>query len=338
MTYHVQFPGLGLEFELSRVAFQLGPITVYWYGIIAATALTLGMLYCYRKARSFGVDPDKIVDLILVTVLLGVVCARIYYVVFSWDQYKDDLMSVFRIWEGGIAIYGGIIGGLIGIVIMCKVTGIKLLPMLDLAVAPLILGQAIGRWGNFVNIEAFGSNTTLPWGMTGPSIVNYLASHQKSLAEIGVVVDPTQPVHPTFFYESAWCFLGFLILLYLTRHRRFDGQLTLFYAGWYGAGRFVIEGLRTDSLMWGGVRVSQALALVGSVAAFVILFAVMSKIKKAGDPEYLKVFALTPEGQKIVLGQPEGPKPEPSPQEPSGDTSGGGEEPSPSHGEGKPQD
>ena len=114
--------------------------------------------------------------------------------------------------------------------------------------------------------------------------------------------------------------------------------MTLFYAGWYGAGRFVIEGLRTDSLMWGGVRVSQALALVGSVAAFVILFAVMSKIKKAGDPEYLKVFALTPEGQKIVLGQPEGPKPEPSPQEPSGDTSGGGEEPSPSHGEGKPQD
>ena len=247
-------------------------------------------------------------------------------------------MSVFRIWEGGIAIYGGIIGGLIGIVIMCKVTGIKLLPMLDLAVAPLILGQAIGRWGNFVNIEAFGCNTTLPWGMTGPAIVNYLASHQKSLAEIGVVVDPTQPVHPTFFYESAWCFLGFLILLYLTRHRRFDGQLTLFYAGWYGAGRFVIEGLRTDSLMWGGVRVSQALALVGSVAAFVILFAVMSKIKKADDPEYLKVFVLTPEGQKIVLGQPEGPKPEPSPQEPSGDTSGGGEEPSPSHGEGKPQD
>ena len=182
----------------------------------------------------------------------------------------------------------------------------------------MILGQAIGRWGIFVNIEAFGCNTTLPWGMTGPAIVNYLASHQKSLAEIGVVVDPTQPVHPTFFYESAWCFLGFLILLYLTRHRRFDGQLTIFYAGWYGAGRFVIEGLRTDSLMWGGVRVSQALALVGSVAAFVILFAVMSKIKKADDPEYLKVFVLTPEGQKIVLGQPEGPKPEPSPQEPLG--------------------
>lgn len=303
MTETLLFPGLGLEFELNRVAFQLGPITVYWYGIIAATALSLGMLYCFSRARSFGVDPDKMVDLMLVTIVLGVICARIYYVAFSWDQYKDDLMSVFHIWEGGIAIYGGILGGILGIVLMCRLRDIKLLPMLDLAVAPLILGQAIGRWGNFVNIEAFGCNTDLPWGMTGPSIVSYLTRHQQELAEIGVAIDPQKPVHPTFFYESAWCLLGFFILLYLTKHRRFDGQLTLFYAGWYGAGRFVIEGLRTDSLMWGGIRVSQMLALVWSIASFAMLFYVWNKIKKSGDPEYLKVFALTLEGQKIVLGE-----------------------------------
>lgn len=203
------FPGLGLEFELSRWLSSWGrsPCT----GTASSPPLPSpwGCSNCYRKARSFGVDPDKIVDLILVTVLLGVVCARIYYVVFSWDQYKDDLMSVFRTWEGVSPFTAGhrradwhsdhV-----------QSHWHQAAAMLDLAVAPLILGQAIGRWGNFVNIEAFGCNTTLPWGMTGPAIVNYLASHQKSLAEIGVVVDPTQPVPPNLLLRIRLVLPGLL--------------------------------------------------------------------------------------------------------------------------------
>lgn len=292
MTELVQFPGLGLEFNINRIALELGPLTITWYGIFAATAICIAMIYIYKRAHTFGVDGDKMVDIIIFTVFGGIVGARAYFVAFKWDQYKDNLLDVFKIWEGGIAIYGGIIGGFLVILFMTRKMKMKLFPVLDLVTAPLLLGQAIGRWGNFVNVEAFGSNTTMPWGMTSQSISYYLERQQAELSALGVMVDPTMPVHPTFFYESLWCFIGFLLIVWLTNRRRFDGQLSLVCLGWYGFGRFIIEGLRTDSLVWGTVRVSQALALVLAISSAVVLFMVMKKIKDKNDSNYLKLDVL----------------------------------------------
>lgn len=312
MTEVLSFPGLGLEFELNRVAFTMGPITVYWYGIIIATALLLGVVYAMKRSNEFGINSDKLMDILLVGTIGAIVGARAYYVAFSFDMFKDDLLSVFKIWEGGIAIYGGIIGALIVGVIMAKYKKVKVLPLVDLAMSGFLLGQGIGRWGNFMNIEAFGSNTTMPWGMTSQSIVSYLEQHQAGLAEIGVVIDPTMPVHPTFFYESIWCLIGFAIVAFYTKHRRFDGEITLFYAMWYGVERFVVEGLRTDSLMIGNFRISQMLAGVSVIIAAAILIYVRVKIKKANDENYLKPFGKTEEGLAIAAAEQSEKKNKPS--------------------------
>lgn len=301
MTQTVSFPGLGIEeITLNRVAFTIFGHPIYWYGVIIALAFLLGITYLIKRAPAFGLDSDRVMDVILGAVIGGIIGARIYYVAFSWDQYRSNLADVVKIWEGGIAIYGGVLGGFLVGAIICRIRKVRFVPMADLAVGGLILGQSIGRWGNFVNVEAFGSNTSLPWGMASPSITEYLARHQAALAAQGVSVDPSMPVHPTFFYESMWCLLGFLLIALVTKHRRFDGELTLLYAGWYGAGRSVIEGLRTDSLMWGSVRVSQALAILLVIASILTWLLIRMKIKKSGDPEYLKLYVDTTEGQAIL--------------------------------------
>lgn len=278
MTQLVEFPGLGLSFNINRVALEIGPITIYWYGIIAAAAISIAMIYIYKRANKFGIDGDKMIDITIITMIGGIVGARLYFVAFSWnEEYANDLLKIFRIWEGGIAIYGAIIGGLIVIYFMTKKYKMKLLPVLDLVSAPLILGQAMGRWGNFVNVEAFGSNTTMPWGMTGPTIVGYLEYHKANIEALGVNIDPNMPVHPTFFYESAWCLIGFGVLIWLTNRRKFDGQLALTYFAWYGFGRMIIEGFRTDSLVWGTIRVSQILAGVLTIGAVFALYTLSKK-------------------------------------------------------------
>ena len=304
MSETLSFPKLGLEFELSRVAFSIGNITIYWYGILIALAFLAGTFYAIRRCRTFGVNADRAVDVILLSAVGGVICARIYYVAFSWDYYKVHLDEVWKIWNGGIAIYGGIIGAVLTALVACKLRGVKFLPMADMAAGGLLLGQAIGRWGNFVNIEAFGSNTDLPWGMTSPSIVRYLTAQAEELSKLHVTIDPNAPVHPTFLYESLWCLTGFLLIaLVLTNRRRFDGELILFYAGWYGLGRFFIEGLRTDSLMLGTIRVSQLLAAICVIAAALTWFVVRSRIKSANDPEYMKLYAGTEEAALVVSGE-----------------------------------
>lgn len=303
MNQTVSFPGLGIgEFTINRVAFSVFGHPIYWYGIIIALAFLLGILYIVKRAHIFGLDSDRVMDVVLGAVIGGIIGARAYYVIFSWEQYRDNLADVIKIWEGGIAIYGGVIGGFLVGAWASKIRKVRFIPMADLAVGGLILGQSIGRWGNFINVEAFGSNTSLPWGMTSPSIAEYLTRHQAALAAQGVAVDPAMPVHPTFFYESMWCLIGFLLIAFAARRRRFDGELTLLYAAWYGAGRAVIEGLRTDSLMWGNVRVSQALAVILVIASIAIWLLIRSKIKKSGDQEYLKLYVDTAEGQAVLNG------------------------------------
>lgn len=298
----VQFPGLGLEFSFNTTAFSIGGIHVAWYGILITVGLLLAILYCFRRLKIFGLNTDRVIDVVIGGIIGGIIGARAYYVVFSWDDYKYYIWDIFKVWEGGMAIYGGIIGALLVGIIMCKIRHVRILPMLDVAGLGFLIGQCIGRWGNFVNVEAFGSNTTLPWGMTGPDIQTYLTNHASYLANIGVTVDPSLPVHPCFLYESLWCLIGFILLHLYTKRRKFDGEIFLMYVGWYGLGRAFIEGLRTDPLLIGGLRVSQILAIVCVVVSAILILVFRSKIKNANDPDYLPLYVTTEESKMMLEG------------------------------------
>ena len=249
MNQTVSFPGLGLEFHFNNVAFHIASKPIYWYGILIMLGVILAVVYASAQSRQFGIRQDDLYDAVLFAVPLGIVCARIYYVIFEWEQYKDNLSEIFATWHGGLAIYGGIIGGIIVIVVLCKVKKIYVMDMLDLFASAVPIGQILGRWGNFFNCEAYGSSTTLPWRM----VIG------KTLEEAGATGN-----HPTFFYESAWNLIGFIILYFSSKKRKYHGEILLLYLGWYGLGRFFIEGLRTDSVyLWGtGIRVSQVVALI----------------------------------------------------------------------------
>ena len=235
----LRFPGLGWEIPISRVAVSIGSLEIYWYGVIIAVGFGLGLWVYLSHNRSCGIHPDEGLDIILWSMLGAIVGARAYYVAFQWDHYKDNLKEIFNLRGGGLAIYGGIIGALIVAFIVCRSKKLPMLPVADAAFPGVMLGQAIGRWGNFFNMEAFGTNTTLPWGMTSDTISNYLSRHQAALLAQGVVVDPAMPVHPTFLYESLWNLIGVaVLLLWLFPRRSYDGQITLGYTAWYGLGRF----------------------------------------------------------------------------------------------------
>ena len=298
----VSFPGLGLDFEVNRVAFSIGDLPVYWYGILIALGFILAILYVSRRAREFGVDADRMLDVILGGAIGGIVGARAYYVILQWDYYGQNLSQIFNTRSGGMAIYGGLIGGVLIGLLMCKIRRVKFMPALDLVVGGFLIGQGIGRWGNFVNIEAFGANTSLPWGMSSSVITDYLTQHEAELEAIGMDIDPNMPVHPTFLYESLWCLLGFAFIAWYTRRRKFDGELTLLYMMWYGAGRAVIEGLRTDSLMIPGtsLRASQVLAAAMVVVAAIIWIVKTSKVKKVGGRQ---LFVDSEQGQLIARGE-----------------------------------
>ncbi len=248
---YIAFPKLNLEFNINPVAFTIGGLSVRWYGIIIAVALVLGALFCVRLAKKEGFDPDIITDIVLVGAPVGIICARLYYVLFNWEQYKGDLLSVFAIWNGGIAIYGAIIGAVVSALVYLKMKKLNVLKVFDICIFGLLIGQIIGRWGNFVNAEAYGSMTELPWGM--------------------VVKNPqsTFMVHPTFLYESLWNLVGFIWLLIYRKHKKIDGEIFLLYIAWYGIGRCFIEGLRADSLMFLGTRVSQLVAVLTATVSIV---------------------------------------------------------------------
>lgn len=277
MTNTVFFPGLGLEFELNRVAFTIFGHNIYWYGIIIAAGFLLAVAFGLWKCPEFGMDPDTITDAIFVVVPSAIIGARLYYVIFNPAVcYAADgsfsFLRTIAFWDGGLAIYGGVIATVISALIFCRVRKVDFWSGMDITVYGLLIGQMIGRWGNFVNVEAYGSVTGLPWRMCSESIANEL--WRGGLLESNLtyenILNGTLGVHPTFLYESLWNLLGFVILLVLMkRGRKFDGQMFLGYVIWYGLGRAAIEGLRTDSLYFfgTGIRSSQMLGLVSAAAA-----------------------------------------------------------------------
>ena len=254
MYSEISFPSFGITVNPST-GFSIGPLSVHYYGLIIAVGLMLAVLYCSKRSHQFGIDEDTLLDGVLCVTPVAIIFARLYYCIFSWDLYAEDPIRVLYIWEGGIAIYGSVIGAIIGIIIFCKVKKLSIAAILDLTSLGFLIGQTLGRWGNFFNREAFGAET-------------------ESFFRMGLMRASTGVVtyyHPTFLYESVWNLIGFLLLHFLSRKRRFDGQIALGYAAWYGLGRAFIEGLRTDSLYIGTIRVSQLLAAVSCVTALALL-------------------------------------------------------------------
>ena len=250
----ISFPSLGISVNPPR-SISLGPLNIYFYGIIIACGLVLAVLYCMNRSKEFGIKEDDILDGVLWVTPFSICCARAYYCIFAWHEYAADPISVLYIWNGGLAIYGGVIGALIGVTVLCKLKKIKLPAMLDLVLLGFLIGQSIGRWGNFMNREAFGAPTDSFLRM---GLYNTLTGQ-------------TEYYHPTFLYESVWNLCGFVLLHFLSKRRKYDGQIALCYAAWYGLGRCLIEGLRMDSLYWGSFRVSQVLAGISCVAAVIVL-------------------------------------------------------------------
>ena len=251
MTNLVQFPGLGLSFELSRVAFSIGGMDIYWYGVCIAFGLCLALVFAFRCCTEFGIDADSMVDVILIGVVLGIASARLYYVAMAPYNY-DTIWDVLAVRDGGLAIYGGIIGAFVFGGLACKWRGVPVLPMFDLAGMGFLIGQGCGRWGNFFNQEAFGCNTTLPWGMFSEATEDYLMGSTVTVPK-GVTIDPAMPVHPTFLYESIWCFVGLALLAAFFKKRKFNVDIALRSLVWYGAGRFGLPSwwrLRPSWAVW----------------------------------------------------------------------------------------
>ena len=290
--FEIQFPHLNWTFHINPTAFTIFGIDIQWYGIIITFGLVLALLYVMPKMKRFGLDAETALDAIIGGVLGGIVGARTYYVIFNWDDYKGDIKAIINTRNGGLAIYGGIIGAIAVGLIICKVRKIKFLPMLDITVLGFLIGQGIGRWGNFVNQEAFGTNTDSIFGMTGGEIQATILSNRAS------GLNYLQPVHPCFLYESVWCLLGFLLISLYSRKRKYDGQILLMYMTWYGMERFVVEGLRTDSLMIGSLRVSQILSAVICIIAIAIQIFMLIRIKK--NPDKFVLYCNTDESKQLL--------------------------------------
>ncbi len=300
----IAFPGLGIgEFTLNKVAFTLfGKVEVRWYGILITLGIVLAFLYTmYRGKKNESIKPDDVIDIGILTVVLGVIGARLYYVLNDQDGVYDSFLDVIAIWEGGLGIYGGILGGCLGIYIMCKVKKIKWLKLFDMAAPGVMIAQAIGRWGNFFNGEAYGyliTDTTKFYFFNKEHI---LPSGEGTLFHaLRMNLYPNRfgaasaCFHPTFFYECVWNLLGFVLINLFYKKKRFDGQIALMYFTWYGFGRMFIEGFRTDSLYLGdtNIRISQLLGLLfflGSLIAMIVLLAMGHK-----NHEFMKVTEKAP--------------------------------------------
>ena len=259
---NISFPSLGIDIDPIRTI-EVGPFSIHLYGIIIALGLMLAIFYGWKRSKAFGIKADDITDGVLWIVPFAALCARLYYCIFRWEEggYAANPISVLYIWEGGLAIYGGVIGAVIGVTVYCHFKKIKLAALLDLVALGFLIGQSLGRWGNFFNREAFGAET-------------------ESFLRMGLLDSWTGEVtyhHPTFLYESLWNLVGFIALHFLSKKRRYDGQIALGYAFWYGLGRALIEGLRTDSLYLGPFRVSQLLAALSCLGAAMVLVLMLFK-------------------------------------------------------------
>lgn len=273
--YHVSFPGLGInDLEINRVAFTIGSFEVYWYGIVIATGLLLAVIYAYVNADRYGVDRNKLFDCVIVGIITAVIGARTYYVLSEWNSYAGDIGAILSIRDGGIAIYGAIIGALVGGLTMAKIRKHPFLPLLDVTMVGFLIGQSLGRWGNFFNQEAFGSQTDTLFRM---------------ISENTYIDGELVAVHPCFLYESVWCALGFVFLhIFNRKFQKYHGQVFYLYLVWYGFERMIVEGLRTDSLYWTlfGVtfRASQVLSGVLFVTGIILL--IVNRKKDDGMRNY----------------------------------------------------
>lgn len=263
MTNNISFPRLGISFDIDPVALRIGSKEIYWYALIILAGFLLGLLLASAKSEKRGIKKDNVWDIALIGIVAGIIGARIYYVLFSLDEFKDSFLDVFKIWEGGLAIYGGIIGALISTCIYCKVQKINLPNTLDVCCVGLLLGQSIGRWGNFVNCEVYGGVTDSLFGMS---------------------INGAEPVQPLFLYESLWSLAGVILILLLRGKKTKNGQVLLFYIFWYSCGRLVLEGMRDPAyilyLIPGVLGISQfvaALLILLSIAGFI--YVTMSKKK-----------------------------------------------------------
>lgn len=289
----VSFGGIENVFDVSSVfcEFYIGGnlYSIKWYGVIIAFGLILAALFGGRIAYTWKMDLSKMVDVLIYGMFGGIICARAYYVAFEWDYYSVHPDEIFQIWRGGLAIYGGIIGGLIAAFITCKVEKLNFYNLLDCAGMSLLIGQGIGRWGNYANQEAFGVFTNGNYGMMSDKVISYIEKNPELYSLQGVenieeyIEANNLFVHPTFFYEFAWCMLGVLVLYIITRKfRKFSGQTFLCYGIWYGIERAFVEGLRTDSLYIGNtdLRVSQVLSIAIVVVCAVILVVKFLSLRK----------------------------------------------------------
>lgn len=277
----ISFPGLGIgPFSIDPVAFKVFGLTVRWYGLLICVGMILAMTFIMLKAKYEKIKSDDMIDIAIFTIIFGIIGARIYYVLFELDNYivKGDFWASVKkmvaIWEGGIAIYGALIAGFITILVVCRVKKMRLATVLDVAAPGVMIGQIVGRWGNFVNMEAFGTETTLPWRMW--------------LSSDGIAH------HPTFLYESLWNLVGLLLIVIFYKKKKFHGQVFLEYMTWYGFGRMFIEGLRTDSLylhIFGlDIRISQIVGFVTFVVGLVLMIINLVKVRKSGRTELESVY------------------------------------------------
>ena len=267
----ILFPGLGLSLDINNVAFNIFGKDIYWYGIIITCGMLLAMLLAKHDKKKYGISWDDITSFFVWAIIVGIISARIYYVIFKWDYYSQNLSEIIKIWHGGIAIYGGIIGALITAVIFCKYKKVSFLNLCDFCAPYLALAQSIGRWGNFVNREAFGevTNSFFRMGIFDEKLGEYIF------------------VHPTFLYESLVTLSIFIILSLVKKKECFKGQIFYLYMVLYGIGRLFIEGIRTDSLMLGTCRVSQILALILAITfSAIYIYSLRKKEKNVENKKY----------------------------------------------------
>ncbi|CEH35509.1 prolipoprotein diacylglyceryl transferase [Romboutsia lituseburensis] len=244
---------------MDRVAFSVFGIDVMWYGVLMATGMIVGTLLALKEAKRVGIKEDDVLDLAIIAIPIGLLSARLYYVIFNWEYYSQNISQILNFRGGGMAIHGALIGGILTGYIFTKVKKIDFLKMADAVMIGMPLAQAIGRWGNFINGEAHGGPTNLPWG---------------------IMVDGLK-VHPTFLYESVWDFGIFIFLWLFRKKKQYEGQLIVFYITLYSLGRFFIEGLRTDSLMIGPLRMAQVISLVGVVGGIIAHIYLSKKNKQS---------------------------------------------------------
>ncbi|CAG9614613.1 Phosphatidylglycerol--prolipoprotein diacylglyceryl transferase [Bacillus rhizoplanae] len=267
---------LGSVPQLDRVAIQLGPFPIYWYGVIIGTGVLLGLWLATRESERLGLPKDTIIDLVLIAVPIAILCARAYYVIFEWGYYSQNPSEILRIRHGGLAIHGGLIGAVLTGWVFAKKRGLSFWKLADIVAPSILLGQAIGRWGNFMNQEAHGGEVTR----------QFLESlHLPQFIINQMYIDGVY-YQPTFLYESLWDFAGVILLLLLRKANLRRGELFFTYLIWYSTGRFFIEGLRTDSLMLGPLRVAQVISIAIIIVS--IIFIVVRRKMGYADKRYLE--------------------------------------------------